>query len=523
MKCQLCNKEYKSLQGLGCHISKKHTMPLEDYYDKFISKQEKPKCKICNKPVKFKNFSKGYLTYCSKKCVAKDKKLMNEKIKKIKETNLKKYGIEWASKSDIVKEKIKQTCLTKYGTNSYMSTDDFRERSKETVIEKYGVDNVAKSDIVKEKMKCTLIERYGVDNNLKLIDRKKGNETKIKNYYSKYVDILNSKNIEVLSNKDDFVNKNTMKYKCKVCSHEWELEFENNSHYILARYNVCPNCSKSNYSKGEKELLDFVKSIIDDKVINNKFFVVKDKKYELDIYAPSKNIGIEFNGIYWHSSKFKDPNYHFDKTNFFKDNFNIDVIHINEYVWAYKKDIVKNIISNRLCKNNQRIYARNTIKKELSVEEYRNFVNKFHIQGYVNSKHKIGLFYDGELVSAVGIGKGRFEDTNELLRYVTKSNITVVGGLSKLLKGFDNLVSYCHRDYFNGEGYKAAGFELINILQPGLFYVKNELIYNRYSLQKHKLKDWKYYDENLTGAEILELNGYLKYRDSGMLKFFKTN
>ena len=39
---------------------------------------------------------------------------------------------------------------------------------------------------------------------------------------------------------------------------------------------------------------------------------------ELDVYIPSKNIAIECNGVYWHSTECispKDKNYHFNKWN----------------------------------------------------------------------------------------------------------------------------------------------------------------------------------------------------------------
>jgi hypothetical protein len=36
---------------------------------------------------------------------------------------------------------------------------------------------------------------------------------------------------------------------------------------------------------------------------------------EIDIYLPDYNIGIEFNGLYYHSNLFVDNNYHVNKSN----------------------------------------------------------------------------------------------------------------------------------------------------------------------------------------------------------------
>jgi hypothetical protein len=40
---------------------------------------------------------------------------------------------------------------------------------------------------------------------------------------------------------------------------------------------------------------------------------------EIDIYLWVE-IGFEFNGLYWHSNKFKEKNYHLNKTDWFKEN-----------------------------------------------------------------------------------------------------------------------------------------------------------------------------------------------------------
>jgi hypothetical protein len=40
---------------------------------------------------------------------------------------------------------------------------------------------------------------------------------------------------------------------------------------------------------------------------------------EIDIYLPELKLGFEFNGLYWHSNKFKEKNYHLNKTDWFKE------------------------------------------------------------------------------------------------------------------------------------------------------------------------------------------------------------
>lgn len=64
-------------------------------------------------------------------------------------------------------------------------------------------------------------------------------------------------------------------------------------------------------SKKEKEILSFINSLNIETIENDRLVVSPN---ELDIFIPSHNIGIEFNGLYWHSNEFLDKNYHLNKT-----------------------------------------------------------------------------------------------------------------------------------------------------------------------------------------------------------------
>ena len=44
-KCALCNKEFKTLKGLSCHLSQIYKIDLKKYYIDYIDKNNK--CSIC--------------------------------------------------------------------------------------------------------------------------------------------------------------------------------------------------------------------------------------------------------------------------------------------------------------------------------------------------------------------------------------------------------------------------------------------------------------------------------------------
>jgi hypothetical protein len=207
-------------------------------------------------------------------------------------------------------------------------------------------------------------------------------------------------------------------------------------------------------------------------------------------------------------------------------NKNIQLLHIFETEWEFKQEIVKSIIKSKLGIYDKKIYARKCQIRELSNQEYQEFIDLNHIQGCNNiyPPIKLGLFYNNELVSCIGIGKSRFKKgETELIRFCNKLNTLVVGGLSKLLKHSEvkGLVSYVDLRYFNGPGYEKAGFKFISRSAPSYVYVKNTEVLSRFQCQKHKLPKLlgdKFCPE-MTEVENMTLAGYYQIFDCGTLKY----
>ena len=82
---------------------------------------------------------------------------------KTKATNLEKYGVEHISQTELVKNKVKETNLQKYGISCLLSLDSFRDKIKLINTEKYGVQNVLQSKEIRDKIKATNLEKYGVE------------------------------------------------------------------------------------------------------------------------------------------------------------------------------------------------------------------------------------------------------------------------------------------------------------------------------------------------------------------------
>jgi hypothetical protein len=252
---------------------------------------------------------------------------------------------------------------------------------------------------------------------------------------------------------------------------------------------------------------------------------------ELDIYLPALKLAFEFNGIYWHNEIYKDNNYHLNKTEEC-EKLGIQLIHVYEDDWTYKREIVKSIILNKLNKIKKNIYSIKCEIKEVNNKLYRGFIDKNHIQGYINSKIKIGLFYENELVSIMTFGNLKVskkidKKEYELLRFCNKLNIKIIGGASKLFKYFVNnykpnkIIAFADRSWSEGNLYKKLRFNFICKTSPNYFYIVDGLRHNKFNFKKNKLVK-EGYDSNKTEHEIMLERKIYRIYNSGNLKFIKN-
>ena len=124
----------------------------------------------------------------------------------------------------------------------------------------------------------------------------------------------------------------------------------------------CKKCSMAGYSKKEKEIVDYIKSIYNGTITENNRSIIpsiKNDKFfmELDIYLPELNLAIEFNGSYWHSNSkyvnkrgFKSiEEFHNYKTRICNEK-NINLLHISEHDYDTNKEEVFKHISELIVK-----------------------------------------------------------------------------------------------------------------------------------------------------------------------------
>lgn len=466
-------------------------LPFQQQVWHFINeKPNQPECLNCFSIPTFKK--NNYNDFCSLSCANSNKELMQQRVE---ETNMKKFGFKYFSQHESWIVKVKKTKKEKYGDENYNNY----EKHLKTKLEKYGSENYNNKDKSKITLRETLIER-------------------IKN-----------------EAKDQFISyeltDNNIKLKCCDCNQEYLIYNTLFNYRINTQIKLCTICNPigaTQQSYFEKEIVDFIRNDLKIECEERNRELIKP--YEVDIFIPSHNLAIEFDGLFWHSEVYKDNNFHLKKTELCEKQ-NINLIHIFEDEWAFKRDIVKSIIRNKLNVNVNKVYGRKCFIKELSVDEYKTFINENHIQGYVYSKIRLGLIYNGELVCAISfddnrklMGLNKIEDHYELIRFCNKLNTNVIGGFTKLLSYFinnntvKNIITYADRRYFDGSGYEKNGFTFIKNTSPNYWYINQYKREYRYKYRKSVLIE-QGFDKEKSEHQIMLERGIYRIYDCGNKKY----
>jgi csr/mutH/archaeal HJR family nuclease len=385
IECNLCGKEFKNLISLSRHIKRSHPdVSTKDYYNLYLkTNKSEGFCQICTKPTKFLSLDRGYKETCCKTCTNifkygfsspfchqethsksrqtklkryGDAKYLN--VEKQQETMTKKYGGTGLASPEI-RKRIEETNLEKFGSKSPLGSKEIQEKVKQTNLDKYGVENVFSSEEIKEKIKETNLNNFGFENAMQSEEVKCKVRNILEQEYGGVGYASSTIREKAISTKNDklknFIDDSTLVLVSELDLKYPEIslqdcEFTKYQNSILVSKDDSVKALKKDselkeagyLSKNEAELHEWLKSIYTGEIqLNSK---IPNTLLELDFYLPEKKLAIEFNGNYWHSTRFKDKNYHLKKTQLCQD-LGINLIHIFEYEWLSSKEICKLIIS----------------------------------------------------------------------------------------------------------------------------------------------------------------------------------
>ena len=286
--------------------------------------------------------------------------------------------------------------------------------------------------------------------------------------------------------------------ECKNCkSIVTSTYFRLNQYYNFYKKAQCKNCIPKNFL--QHEVYTFVKSLnINVEEDNRNTIKYNSPRYkELDIYCPDNNFAIEFNGLIWHSEKYKeDKNYHINKTNACLDK-NITLLHIWEDKYEEHRDIYYSIIKNKLNLSDNFVKSYKTKVKKLTLEEIEEFFTNNHLDGNSKCITGFGLYYNNKLIQAISVKKSskKYNKYLEIVRFATSLNYNVVNGECKLLKTVCN--------YAKNNNYK------------GIVYYDN-VDFGVKTNKKYKLKF-----AGITECDYCYTNGNRKFTKEEVLKQLK--
>jgi len=228
---------------------------------------------------------------------------------------------------------------------------------------------------------CTLKScKYGCDKCFKkvLASEKRKSVSDIRKY------LKEEKKYTLLS--DSYTNnKEKLHIRCGE-GHEFMMSWND-----VDNRHGCPTCS-GRHSLKEQELLEWVRTMHPDAgPVTFKEIGVDDTQREIDVYVPSLRLGIEFNGLLWHSERYlSDSKAHTDKFKACRE-AGVHLITVFEHEWDYRRPQVEGFLLSKLGENATRLYARKCRVSQVNVAEARRFLDKHHIQGSCPAEVAVGL------------------------------------------------------------------------------------------------------------------------------------
>lgn len=295
MKCEICNKNLKSYQGLSKHITANHNITSQMYYDKYIRPPNVGIC-ICGKPTPFLKLSKGYQKHCCARCAQLDPDTKNN------------FRVSNPQKDKEIRKRMQETCITKYGGVGFAS-QSIQQKAIQTRLDRYGIANTYQLPNNSNKKRLSTIEvklcKYMKENNLVFIE-----EAFTLNDNCGWVN-----DIEIII----YLNRRLI--------HKSDLDY-------IKNYKSTKNFTLT------QQIINEIKSIYQNEIILD-YNIIEP----VNIYLPDLNLAIDINGIYNHALENGTPiDYHLNKSLACRDK-NIRLIHIYEFEDIDNQiDLLKNLI-----------------------------------------------------------------------------------------------------------------------------------------------------------------------------------
>ena len=353
---------------------------------------------------------------------------------------------------------------------------------------------------------------------------------------------------EIHGNKYDYSNvcyKTSDTKVCIICPEHGEF-WQTPSNHING--SGCPKCAnekrKNALIKDTKLFIDAATLIHDGKPedeIISLFTEIEHQQHnreilngmEIDIFIPPLKLGIEYNGLRWHSEDFgKDHRYHLDKLNKCNEQ-GIKLIQIFEDEWINHREICESKLK-QICglNRNPKIYGRRCEIREITNKDIvYEFLDKNHIQGRTGFTIALGAYHQNNLVGVMAFKKEK-EGYWDLNRFATDINHQCVGIGGKLFKYFTRnypfieIKSFADRRWTTDPTnnlYTKLGFEFDSFVPPTYWYynpkINPYIRFHKFGFRKQHLHNQYGLPLTMTEREMTTALGYTRIWDCGLIKY----
>ena len=254
---------------------------------------------------------------------------------------------------------------------------------------------------------------------------------------------------------------------------------------------------------------------------------------EIDIFIPSLKLGIEYNGLRWHSEEFgKDHRYHLDKLNKCNEQ-GIKLIQIFEDEWINHREICESKLK-QICglNRNPKIFGRKCEIREITNKDIvYEFLDKNHIQGRTGFTIALGAYYQNNLVGVMTFKKEK-DGYWDLNRFATDINYQCIGIGGKLFKHFTRnyqfieIKSFADRRWTTDTDnnlYTKLGFEFDSYVPPTYWYynpkINPYIRFHKFGFRKQHLHKQYGLPLTMTEREMTTALGYTRIWDCGLIKY----
>jgi hypothetical protein len=411
-------------------------------------------------------------------------------------------GVAHALQSPEVRERVKQTCLATYGVPNPAQSEACKEKARQTSFVNNGFAHALQSPEILEKRNLTLRARY---------DRKAASQFHIPRQV-----------LDLFDNPEWLKNQHLIEKKSLLALAQ---EYKVSESFVGTRMRQFGIPTQRFFSSiGEGAIGTFIESLGLNIERGNRQLL---KPQELDIWIPSKNLAIEYCGLYWHSSAFKYPTYHKAKLDQCQAQ-GIRLLTIFEDEWLHRRSIVEAKLKSILgCSDTPTVGARKCQIVQVSTRTKKAFLEQNHIQGDGPGSITYGLEHQGQLVACMTFIEeqgGRFN----LNRYAASCRIP--GGFSKLMKHFqqhhqwNQIKSFADLRWSTGDLYSQSGFLLDGLVAPDYQYVVGANRVHKFNFRHSSgLRHLPNYDPSKTESQLMDEAGIHKIYNCGLQRWVIRN